>query len=567
MKRTAVILLILLLALSMAITAEAETYTQPDRQIIFEESRVIAGVRASITQKPRIERLTETAPEETKLVWQSSNPAVATVNTWGKISTLTPGGTLITAQAEDDPGILASYELYVVWPVEKMMPENPEITLALDQSGSMDETDLFYTFQPSDAWIGGVRWSSSKETIAAVNETGHVKAVSPGDAVIVAEAVMPQGCPRAVKSSYHIHVVRKADTLTLSENSIELKRGKTYSLKAEISPSDAADRKLVWTSSDPDIAGVVNGWINGVNSGTCEILCATADGRLKASCWVTVIWPTRDVKLSVNKASLSPGEQLKLEAKVNPADADNTGLVWSSSNSQIASVNSKGTVTAGLGGECVITCTPEDGAGTGDECTIIVPPFSIAEKEWTVDQTTGITIPVQWHSYEQIALELKTKTTCFRATWNMENNISIQPLKPGRGTLTVQPANSPEDRIELLINITENAVTNPEDYPRLTFNSLLNKEPEIGTKGKILGRVLQRIEQQDQVIILIGTSGENWDSEVFWVEHGSGDPVTKATEGNLVIVCGTYEGVYTYKNAAGREISVPALKARQITLQ
>ena len=110
-------------------------------------------------------------------------------------------------------------------------------------------------------------------------------------------------------------------------------------------------------------------------------------------------------------------------------------------------------------------------------------------------------------------------------------------------------------------------MTNPEDYPRLTFDGLLNKEPEIGTNGKILGQVLQRIEQQDQVILLIGTSGENWDSEIFWVEYGSGDPVTKAAEGDLIIVCGTYQGVYTYENAVGREISVPALRARQITLQ
>ena len=554
----------LILIMSLVISAKAEAADRGDRRIIFEENRIYAGIRVNVLRLPQIERLTEDAPAKTKLVWQSSNPAVAEVNSWGKVTTLTPGGTLITAQAEDNAETTGSYELYVVWPAEKMIPEDPETTLTLEPTGTMDETDLFYTYQPSDAWLGGVRWSTSKETVATVDETGHVSAVAPGDAVITVEAVMPQGCIKPVKASFRIHVVREAEALSLSEESVDLRRFKTCQLKAEITPADAADRKVVWTSSDPGVAEVLNGRIKAVKSGTCEIRCASEDGRLNASCRVTVTWPTSTVKLSKNNMTLMPGETFQVNAKVYPADADDTSLIWSSSNDQIASVDNTGTVTALLGGDCVISCTPRDGIGTGAECRIHVRPFSIAQTEWTAAEMTGIIIPVQWHSFEPVALELKTNTACFRAIWDKDDNISIQPLKSGSGTLTVQPAGSAKDGIELKITVTENAVTNPEEYPRLTYEDLLKDEPENGTNGKILGKILQRIEQPGQVILLVGTAGEDWGREVFWVEYDADEPVKKAAEGDLVIVCGSYQGVYTYENATGGEISVPALRARQI---
>ena len=110
-------------------------------------------------------------------------------------------------------------------------------------------------------------------------------------------------------------------------------------------------------------------------------------------------------------------------------------------------------------------------------------------------------------------------------------------------------------------------MTDPANYPLMTYESLLKEEPEIGADGKILGKVLQRIEQPEQVILLVGTGGEDWSRDIFWVEHLPGDPAEKAAQGELVIVCGSYQGVYTYESAGGKEISVPALKARQITIR
>ena len=108
---------------------------------------------------------------------------------------------------------------------------------------------------------------------------------------------------------------------------------------------------------------------------------------------------------------------------------------------------------------------------------------------------------------------------------------------------------------------------NLDDYPRMNYDGLLQNEPEIGMNGKILGKILQRLEQSDRIILLVGTAGEDWSREVFWVEHDLGDPVAKTAEGNLVVVCGSYQGVYTYESASGEEISVPALKARQIAVR
>jgi uncharacterized protein YjdB len=567
MKRTAAVLFGLILILCLA-WCSAETAVQQDRQILFEQTLMIVGNKLDISNKPQVVRMTEDAPENTKLVWHSSNPAVATVNSWGRVTTLTPGGTLITALAADNPEIRGSYELYVVWPVEELIPVEPEITLTLDPDGARDETDLFYIVRPSDAWMGGVKWSTSDPAVVTVDQTGHVQAVAPGNAAVTLEAVMPLGSTQKKKAMFRIHVNREAETLTLSEKKAALKRGEIVQLKAKVEPEDATGVKLVWTSSDPAVAKVTEGGrIKAVGSGECEVRCASADGRMSDACSVTVTWPTQDVELSRPGLKLSPGEQYQLEAAVHPFDADDTGVIWSSSNAQIASVDDTGLVTAELGGDCVITCVPADGIGQGAQCGIHVLSFSVAQKEWIVDQPAGITIPIQWHSFDPIALELKPGSVSFRATWDANNNIRIEPLSVGAGTLMIQSAENWEDRIELKIQVTGNAVTNPDDYPRMTYDGLLQNEPETGTKGKILGKVLQRLEQPDQIILLVGTAGEDWSREVFWVEHGPGDPVAKTAEGDLVVVCGSYQGVYTYEGASGEEVSVPALKARQITVR
>ena len=163
--------------------------------------------------------------------------------------------------------------------------------------------------------------------------------------------------------------------------------------------------------------------------------------------------------------------------------------------------------------------------------------------------------------YTKKAIVLRKKYRGFRL------HFSIQPLTAGAGVLTIRSADTRQDRIELKIRIEDSAVTDPEDYPRMTYEGLLKNEPETGTKGKILGKVLQRIEQPESVILLVGTAGEDWGEENFWVEYAPGDPVAKAAKGDLIIVCGFYQGVYTYESASGEEISVPALKARQIIVR
>ena len=90
MKRTAAVLFGLILILCLA-WCSAETAVQQDRQILFEQTLMIVGNKLDISNKPQVVRMTEDAPENTKLVWHSSNPAVATVNSWGRVTTLTPG--------------------------------------------------------------------------------------------------------------------------------------------------------------------------------------------------------------------------------------------------------------------------------------------------------------------------------------------------------------------------------------------------------------------------------------------------------------------------------------------
>ena len=148
--------------------------------------------------------------------------------------------------------------------------------------------------------------------------------------------------------------------------------GKTVTVKATVTPANAANKTLSWTSSNTKIATVSNGVVKGVKAGRVVITAKTTDGsNISATCTVTVKQPVTSISLS-KKATMYTGKKLTLKAKVNPANASNKALTWKSYNTKIAKVASNGVVTGVKAGTVKITATAKDGSRKSATCTVTV---------------------------------------------------------------------------------------------------------------------------------------------------------------------------------------------------
>lgn len=148
--------------------------------------------------------------------------------------------------------------------------------------------------------------------------------------------------------------------------------GKKVTVKATVTPANADNKTLVWTSSNTKIATVSNGVVKGVKAGRVIITAKTTDGsNISATCTVTVKQPVTRISLS-KKATMYTGKKLTLKAKVNPSNASNKALTWKSSNTKIAKVASNGVVTGVKAGTVKITATAKDGSRKSATCTVTV---------------------------------------------------------------------------------------------------------------------------------------------------------------------------------------------------
>lgn len=152
----------------------------------------------------------------------------------------------------------------------------------------------------------------------------------------------------------------------INKTSVSVLRGKTYNLKIT-----GTKKKIKWTSSNKKIATVsASGKIKGINKGRCNIYAKV--GKKKYSCKVTVKQPVTSIKLSKKSISLNKGKKYTLKVSIAPKNAANKAVVWKSSNTKIATVSSKGVVTAKSAGTATITATAKDGSRKKASCKVTI---------------------------------------------------------------------------------------------------------------------------------------------------------------------------------------------------
>jgi uncharacterized protein YjdB len=276
------------------------------------------------------------------IVWASSVPSVASVDQNGNVEALSAGATTITATA-----VHGGRSALCTVMVAATLIEVTSITLNknLVNLDVGDEETLVATLVPSDATYA-VGWSSGNEAVAVVTQGGVVRALSDGIASITAAAGSKSAT--CIVSVGGVTVV-PVEGLTLSKATMSLNVGGNETLTATVTP-DNAIQNVDWTSSDEDVAIVSNnGRVVGIAYGVATITVTTvgfsANGQpFTASCTVSVSdvkgeIPVTGVALNTDTLTLIQGNPAILMEFVEPPDANNRGVQWTSDSPQTVSVN------------------------------------------------------------------------------------------------------------------------------------------------------------------------------------------------------------------------------------
>ncbi len=301
----------------------------------------------------------------TTLAWSSSNEAVATVDQTGLVTAKKRGTTIITATATDGSEVYASCQIIVHKLVADIALNETEATLNEGQT-----VQLIATVTPGHAYNKKLAWSSSNEAVATVDQTGLVTAISQGSAIITATATDGS----EVYASCQITVHKLVADITLNETEATLNEGQTVQLIATVSPELADNTTLIWNSSNDDVATVdQTGLVTAISQGSAIITATATDGsEVYASCQIIVHKLVADIALNETEATLNEGQTVQLIATVSPELADNTTLIWNSSNDDVATVDQTGLVTAISQGSAIITATATDGSEVTATCNITV---------------------------------------------------------------------------------------------------------------------------------------------------------------------------------------------------
>ena len=250
----------------------------------------------------------------------------------------------------------------VVLPVNFGTDDAPAVTPETAATGESAETDEKLAKAASKLTV---EWTSSDESVATVDATGMVVAVSAGEADITAsvtDSEMSAVCKVTVKVT--------AKDITVPESlDVKLNDGKETSIEATVSPADATNVEVSYASTDEAVATVdKDGKVQVLQPGECDIVTTlTQEGKkvVEKKTHIKAFYEVESITLDKAEGILTVGNTVTLNAAVLPEEvADETTVTWTSSDEKVATVGENGKVTAIAAGEATITATAGEKSAT-----------------------------------------------------------------------------------------------------------------------------------------------------------------------------------------------------------
>ena len=324
------------------------------------------------------------------LTWVSSNTKVVSINN-GIVKGIIPGEAIITVKSHDG-GFEANTKVIV-----KQADKKAEVSSI---SLNTDKLDLYVgesirlnvTINPENATNRQITWLSNNPGVANVGSDGVIRAVNEGNAIITAKSSNGKTANCKVTVTKKATVV-EVESINILSEVLNLDLNNSMKLDINITPPNATDKTITWSSSDSSIVSVDDkGIVFGKKVGTATITAKSNNGKT-STCKVTV---TKDdiqvnsVSLNVTNMRMDVGDTMQIFATVLPPNATNQDVTWSSNDPTVASVKD-GIITALKKGSTTITVTTKNGKKATckveviDGTTIEVEEINLKEKEKTID--------------------------------------------------------------------------------------------------------------------------------------------------------------------------------------
>jgi uncharacterized protein YjdB len=298
------------------------------------------------------------------IIWTSTDTSVVTVNQNGILTSKAEGVVNVTATTVDG-GIIAVCTVFVKKiPVTGITLDKTTVTMDVNQTAVLNAT-----VAPALATNKAIAWTSGNTNIVEVSQKGVLTSKTEGAVYITATTVdggFVAGCTVIVR---RIPVTG----ITLDKTLITMDVNQTAVLNPTIAPVTATNKSIAWASYNSNIAEVSQkGVVTSKAEGTVNITATTVDGGVVAFCTVVVKKiPVTGVNLDKTNLTIEVGKSISLKASIAPVNATNKLVNFESSNSSIASVDSKGVVVGKSVGVATITVKTNEGNFT-NTCVITV---------------------------------------------------------------------------------------------------------------------------------------------------------------------------------------------------
>lgn len=260
-------------------TINVDVLQQPESVSLNDDSFVInVGARKNL----RATVLPNNASSK-KVVWASSDPAVATVTEAGQVRPVAPGTCTITVACEDFPAITASAQVEVRQPVTSIKFMEDEITINVG-----DSVQVWWTVAPDNATDPSVTVSTNKEKVLAVEQNGVIRGLSRGECYVYAKANDDSG----KRGRLLVNVLQPVYGVHMKEDTYAVGVDESITVTAELEPSNASNTRMTWYVADPSMASVSGSrtrpTVTGRRWGTTSITGITEDGGYSATATINV---------------------------------------------------------------------------------------------------------------------------------------------------------------------------------------------------------------------------------------------------------------------------------------
>ena len=391
------------------------------------------------------------------VTWSSTNPEVASIDQNGHVVALHAGETVICATSHD-----GSYQAFcnvkVQNKVDKITVSPAKITLMVGGEGQTLKCNTY----PADAGLVDIVWSSSKETVATVDQNGHVTPVGKGTAKIWASTTkgdVYDGCT--------VTVEQPVTSFSIDPLSAEMWVGESKDFYVTLLPADADNQNYTATVTvGKDAVSISKAGnkvtVKALKVGTAKIqfvpeLPSSSD--IKTECVITVKAHVSSVSIKGGDQNIDVGKTTTLEAIVSPDEAYDKSVTWSVDNSEIAIIDNIGKVTGVAPGTATVTVTTTDSGKTATcKITVNQPVESVSLNKTALTLTEGDSETLKAMAFPEQANQsfYWSSNTPYVAT--VDSNGKVTAVKAGTADITATSKSNPAKYTTCRVTVTPKTI-------------------------------------------------------------------------------------------------------------